>query len=77
MPPTITPRRSDNTNRQHNTSTPVSERRLVKWEYRNALLDNDADLTQFGEEGWECYSVLPVFPVVSGHSLFYFKRRMM
>jgi hypothetical protein len=77
MPPAIAPRRTDSMNRQHSNGPASTERRVVKWEYRNALLDTDADLTQYGEEGWECYSVLPVFPVVSGRSLYYFKRRMM
>lgn len=42
------------------------------WEYRSALLERDADLAQFGSEGWECYSVIPAG---GDQAMFYFKRR--
>lgn len=29
------------------------------WEYKNARMDADADMTQYGGEGWELVSVVP------------------
>ena len=42
------------------------------WEYRAALMERDADLEQYGSEGWECYAVLPE---AGDRATFYFKRR--
>lgn len=46
--------------------------RQVQWEYRTAIMDRDADLTQFGSEGWELVSVAPL---PGDDAIFYFKRR--
>lgn len=43
-----------------------------RWEYRSTLLDRDADLSQFGSEGWECYSVVAA---PADQATFYFRRR--
>jgi len=42
-----------------------------KWEYRSCLMDRDSDLSQYGSEGWECYSVVDAG---ADKATFYFKR---
>lgn len=48
--------------------------RAFQWEYRTATMDLDADLTQYGAEGWELVSVVPVAhdPMTA---VYHFKRR--
>ncbi|MEN6533802.1 MAG: hypothetical protein ABFD89_09085 [Bryobacteraceae bacterium] len=42
-----------------------------QWEYRSHLMGRDADLTQFGAEGWQCYQVLDCG---GDTAMFYFRR---
>lgn len=70
------PYKGDNRPKRFEASTPLNAQRPVRWEYRTDTLDNDADLMQYGGEGWELVSVNPVYPDVAGLSRFYFKRRM-
>jgi hypothetical protein len=42
-----------------------------QWEYRTRQMDREADLSQFGAEGWECYQVLDCG---GDMAMFYFRR---
>ena len=46
-------------------------RTLQRWEYRSELMDRDADLAQFGVEGWECFAVIAA---AADMAMFYFRR---
>lgn len=46
--------------------------RPYQWEYRSATMERDADLSQFGAEGWELVSVA-AHP--GDMAQFWFKRR--
>jgi hypothetical protein len=48
--------------------------RAPQWEYRAARMDLDADLGQFGAEGWELVAVVPV-PHDPMTAMYHFKRR--
>lgn len=43
-----------------------------QWEYKNDLLERDADLAQFGAFGWE---LVAVTAQPADQAMFYFKRR--
>jgi hypothetical protein len=45
-----------------------------QWEYRHTTADLDADLTQFGQDGWELVSVVPI-PHDPTQAIYHFKRR--
>ena len=55
-----------------NDRTEVTERKMAQWEYRSSLMERDADLSQFGAEGWECYAVIAS---PADQAMFYFRRR--
>lgn len=39
----------------------IAENRREQYEYRTCIMDIEGgDLNQFGEEGWICFSVIPV-----------------
>ena len=44
------------------------------WEYKQRTMEIDADLTQWGDDGWECYAIiaLPHDPI---SAVYHFKRR--
>jgi hypothetical protein len=44
----------------------------LRWEYRTELMHRNAELDQFGEEGWELVSVLQS---PADEAVFYFKRK--
>ncbi len=46
----------------------------IKWEYRSEQMDANAELGQFGEEGWELVSVVAI-PHDPSQAIFHFKRR--
>jgi len=46
----------------------------VKWEYLSRTMEAGAELAQFGEEGWELVSVIPI-PHDPSQAVFHFKRR--
>jgi hypothetical protein len=48
-----------------------------KYEYQTCIMDADADLAQWGENGWVCYAVIPRFPndPSSKKAVFYFRRQ--
>lgn len=46
--------------------------RPFQWEYRSAIMDREADLSQFGAEGWELVSVTAE---AGDRATYYFKRR--
>lgn len=46
--------------------------RPFQWEYRTAIMDREADLSQFGAEGWELVSVTPD---AGDRATYYFKKR--
>lgn len=56
----------------HRPAESAAVERPTRWDYRSALMDRDADLSQFGTEGWECYSVIPA---AGDQAMFYFRRR--
>lgn len=59
-----------------NGSGATAASKRFQWEYRQKTMDlDDADLTQYGAEGWECYSVVPI-PMDPSRAVFYFKRRI-
>ncbi len=43
-----------------------------KWEYRTVLASCNADLNQYGEQGWELISAIPQ---PADQAAYYFKRR--
>jgi hypothetical protein len=43
-----------------------------KWEYRTVLASRNADLNQYGEQGWELVSAIPQ---PADQVAYYFKRR--
>lgn len=45
-----------------------------QWEYRSRVMDLDADLAQYGQDGWELVSVVPI-PHDPTQALYHFKRR--
>lgn len=47
-----------------------------QYEYQTTIMDADADLTGWGEDGWICYAVVPRFPndPSSRQVVFYFRR---
>lgn len=53
---------------------PKSGQQMTRWDYRSRVMAADADLLQFGEEGWELVSVVPI-PHDPGQAVFHFKRR--
>jgi hypothetical protein len=57
--------------------SPVVEKpheRPAQWEYRQARMEADADISQFGAEGWELVAVVPVSYDPSTCN-YWFKRR--
>ena len=44
-----------------------------RWEYRSKLMERDAELDQYGSDGWECYSVVAA---PCDQAMFYFRRRV-
>lgn len=44
------------------------------WEYCSAKMEFDADLTQYGQEGWEFVAAVQI-PHDPGTAMFHFKRR--
>lgn len=50
---------------------PAPTQQRAQWEYRSQQMDRDADLSQFGAEGWECYQVLDAG---GDTAMFYFRR---
>jgi hypothetical protein len=61
-------------NGEPRVSEEARQQRLLPagWEYRSALLDRAADLSHFGAEGWECFSVIAA---AGDQAMFYFRRR--
>lgn len=56
------------------TEPPKVKRPVAQWEYKSRRMDLDADLTQFGQEGWELASVVPL-PHDPSMAMYHFKRR--
>lgn len=46
----------------------------AQWEYKSRRMDLDADLTQYGQDGWELVSVAPL-PHDPSMAAYHFKRR--
>ena len=46
----------------------------VQWEYRTRQMDAESDLSQYGQDGWECFAVVPI-PHDPTQCVFHFKRR--
>ena len=44
----------------------------LKWEYRTVVASRNADLNQYGEQGWELVSAVPQ---PGDQAAYYFKRR--
>lgn len=55
-----------------NSGAAGAPRPQTQWEYRTAKMDRDADLAQFGAEGWE---LVAVNALPNDEALFHFKRR--
>ena len=45
-----------------------------RWEYRSKKMDVEADLTQYGQDGWELVAVVNI-PHDPGQAVYHFKRR--
>lgn len=45
-----------------------------QWEYRTRSMDVDADLTQWGQDGWECFAVIPL-SYDPTQAVYHFRRR--
>ncbi len=46
----------------------------TRWEYLARTMEAGAELAQYGEEGWELVSVVPI-PHDPSQAVFHFKRR--
>ena len=56
-------------------SGPASKPAGPRWEYRSKTMEVNADLTQYGDDGWELVSVSPL-PHDPSQAVFHFKRRV-
>lgn len=61
--------RIEDRTRQHGSRGP-----FTTWEYNQRTMDIEADLTQYGLDGWELVAVVPI-PHDSMQAIFHFKRR--
>jgi hypothetical protein len=53
---------------------PEKPKKQPAWEYKSRRMDLDADLTQYGQEGWELVAVTPL-PHDPSQTMYHFKRR--
>lgn len=53
---------------------PTGQPSLPRWEYRAQAMEVEADLIQFGQEGWELVAVVSL-PHDPSKAIFHFKRR--
>jgi len=51
-----------------------TEQRPAQWEYLSRVMDLDADLMQYGSEGWELVTVVSI-PHDPSRAVYHFKRR--
>ena len=58
---------------RHDGKTLTNTRVGLRWEYKSGRMEADADLSQYGTEGWELVSVVPVL-TDPGQVTAYFKR---
>ena len=62
------------TDRTATIEPPVESPQAIRWEYCSKAMDLDADLSQYGFEGWELVAVVSI-PHDPSKAVFHFKRR--